>query len=204
MRSVLGRLAGVLFVLALSGCANVKFVEDYDAVLDQGLTDYQGDMAAFMARMAALSKEEAGKYGHPDVQAFYARTSAQLETFVDRAEAIDSTGKCLPSNYIGRGIKTVVTQAVDVIEGQDLPLGKYSDLTSIVESYGEGAEEVSIGNCTVVSLKALRDNHAIVVELHETNETLPKIIVDIAGPLLDQSARIAIRNEILKKNRGEQ
>lgn len=204
MKSLLGRLAGVVLIIALAGCANVKFVEDYDAVLDQGLTDYQGDMAAFMARMAALSKEEEGKFDHPDVQAFYARQTAQLGTFVDRAEAIDSSGKCLPANYLGKGIKAVVTKAAGLVEDWDLPVGKYSNLTSIVESYGEGAEDVSIGNCTVVILKALKDNHAIVMELHETNETMPKIIVDIAGPLLDQSARIAIRNEILKKNRGEQ
>ncbi len=204
MKSLLGRLAGVILVVALSGCANVQFVEDYDAVLDQGLTNYQGDMAAFMARMAALSKEEEGKFGHPDVQAFYARQVAQLDTFVDRAEAIDSSGKCLPANYLGKGIQTVVTKAAGVIEDLELAVDKFGNLATISESYGDGSDFVAIGNCTVVILKALKDNHAIVMELHETNETLPKVVVDIAGPLLDQSARIAIRNEILKKNRGEQ
>ena len=91
MPNLLRRLAAVSLVLALSGCA-VKFVEDYDVVLDQGLSDYQGEMAAFMARMAALSGAPEGKYEAPDVQAFYARTSAELQTFVERAEAIDSSG----------------------------------------------------------------------------------------------------------------
>ena len=204
MKSLLGRLAGVILIAVLAGCANVKFVEDYDAVLDQGLTDYQGNMAAFMARMAALSNDKEGEFDHPDVQAFYARQTAQLVTFVDRAEALDSSGKCLPANYLGKGIQAVVTRSAGVVEGLDLPLGKYSNITGIIKSYGEGADEVSIGNCTVVMLKALQDNHAIVMELHETNGSLPKIVVDQAWPLLDQSARIAIRNEIAKKNRGEE
>lgn len=203
MPNLLRRLTAVSLVLALSGCA-VKFVEDYDVVLDQGLSDYQGEMAAFMARMAALSGAAEGKYEAPDVQAFYARTSAELQTFVERAEAIDSSGKCVAADYLGRGIKAVVERSAGFIDAQELPLGKYTNVTEIVRSYGEGADEVAMGNCTVVILKVVQDNHGVVQELHKTNGSLPGVIVDIAGPLLDQSVRIAIKNEVVKKNRGDQ
>ncbi len=203
MRGVMGKLAAACMMLALSSCAAVQFVEDYDVVLDQGLSDYQGEMAAFMARMAALSGAEEGKYESADVQAFYARTSAELQTFVERAEAIDSSGKCVTADYLGRGIKGVVERSASFIDAQELPLGKYTNVTEIVRSYGEGADEVGMGNCTVVILKVVQDNHGVVQELHKTNGSLPGIIVDIAGPLLDQSVRIAIKNEVLKKNRGE-
>lgn len=203
MSNLLRKLAAVFVVLVLSGCA-VKFVEDYDVVLDQGLSDYQGEMAAFMARMAALSSAPEGAYEDAEVQAFYARTSAELQTFVERAEAIDSSGKCITADYLGRGIKGVVERSAGFIDAQELPLGKYTSVTEILRSYGEGADEVSMGNCTVVILKVVQDNHGVVQELHKTNGTLPRVIVDIAGPLLDQSVRIAIKNEVLKKNRGDQ
>ncbi len=203
MPKLLGKLATLVVVLALSGCA-VKFVEDYDLVLDQGLSEYQGEMAAFMARMAALSNAPEGEYDSAEVQAFYARTSAELQTFVERAEAIDSSGRCLTADYLGRGIKTVVERSAGFIDAQELPLGKYTNVTEIVRSYGEGADEVAMGNCTVVILKVVQDNHGVVQELHKTNGSLPRVIVDIAGPLLDQSVRIAIRNEVAKKNRGDQ
>ena len=39
-------------------------------------------------------------------------------------------------------------------------------------------------------------------KIHESNGSLAPIVVTIAGPILDQSVRIAIKNEVLKKSRA--
>lgn len=186
----------------LSGCLTVRFVEDYDPVLDQGLTAYQAEIAAFMAKMSSTTAQPEGGFAHPEVQAFYARTGAQLQSFVDRAEALDEEGRCLPANFVGRGIEKVVKESADFVRSVDLPFGEVEDIASTFREVGEGGGELGGGNCTVVVLKVVRANHELLRKIHESNGTLPKVVAGIAGPILDQSVRIAIKNEVLKKNRG--
>lgn len=201
MRRLAGILGTVLLAFALSGCFTVRFVEDYDPVLDQGLSAYQADMAAFLARMSATAAKPEGKFGHPDVQAFYARTGAQLQSFVDRAEALDEEGKCLPANFTGRGIEKVVKESAGFLRSSGLPFGDVESVATAITELGSGSSDIAKGNCTVVVLKVVRANHELTRKIHETNGALPKIVVGIAGPILDQSVRIAIKNEVLKKNR---
>ena len=198
----LARVVGCLaLVLGLSGCFTVQFVEDYDPVLDQGLSNYQAEVAAFLAEMAAESGKPDGKFNDPDVQAFYARNGARLSSFVDRAEALDAEGKCLPANFVGSGIKKVVDESAGFLRSQDMPFNVVEDIAKDIQSFGEGNDETSTGNCTVVVLKVVRANHELLKAIHAENDSLPAIVGSIAGPILDQSVRIAIRNEVVKKNR---
>ena len=194
------RTLSALLALVLLGCT-VKFVEEYDPVLDQGLTTYQADIAAFMAEMSAKAGQPEGKFGDAKVQAFYARTGAQLQSFVDRAEALDDKGKCLPANYTGSGIKKVVRQSAKFLRTSGLPEDEVEEVADVIDDFGSGSDEVSTGNCTVVVLKVVKANHELVRKIHENNGSLPSVVTGIAGPILDQSVRIAIKNEVLKKNR---
>ena len=137
-------------------------VEEYDPVLDQGLSTYQADIAAFMAKMSANAGKPEGRFGNADVKAFYARTSAQLQTFVDRAEALDDDGKCLPANYVGLGIKKVVDESAEFLRDTELPSDKVDDIAEdiadVIDSFGEDGEEVraSPGLVVTVTSGALR------------------------------------------------
>lgn len=197
----LGRLAAVGLIVLLSGCLTVQFVEDYDPVLDEGLSVYQGEIASFIAEMGAKADLPEGAYEHADVQAFYARTGARLQGFVDRAEAVDEDGTCKPAEVGTAGLEDAVSQTADLIRSSGLPFGDVEEAATTVAQFANGTEEISGGNCTVVILKVLRANHNILRTLHETNGTLPKIVGAIAGPTLDQSVRIALKNEVAKKNR---
>lgn len=202
MRAILRTAGTLLLALGLLGCT-VRFVEDYDPVLDQGLSTYQADIAAFMAKMAANANKPEGKFSDAEVQAFYARTSAQLQSFVDRAEALDEEGRCLPANFVGKGIKKVVGASAGFLRDFDLPFTEVEDIAEEIDGFGKGGDEVSTGNCTVVVLKVVKANHELVRLIHKTNDSLPPVVKDIAGPILDQSVRIAIKNEVLKKTRAE-
>lgn len=201
MRAITNTAGVLLFALALLGCT-VTIVEEYDPVLDQGLTTYQADVAAFMARMSAKAGKPEGRFRDADVQAFYARTSAQLQSFVDRAEALDEDGKCLPANYVGLGVKKVVGESADFLRAYGPELDEVEDIADVIEDFGEEGEELSSGNCTVIVLKVVKANHELVRRIHEENDSLPSVVTNIAGPILDQSVRIAIKNEVLKKTRA--
>lgn len=197
----LSRLAAIGSIVLLGGCLTVQFVEDYDPVLDEGLSVYQGEVASFIAEMGAKADVPEGAYGHADVQAFYARTGARLQGFVDRAEAVDEDGTCKPAEVGAVGLEEAVSQTADLIRSSGLPFGDVEEAATTVAQFATGAREVTGGNCTVVILKVVRANHDILRRLHELNGTLPKIVGDIAGPTLDQSVRIALKNEVAKKNR---
>lgn len=201
MRAIGNKLAVLCLGLLLIGCT-VRIVEDYDPILDQGLTAYQSDIAAFLARMSANADRPEGKFGHPDVKEFYARTKARLQSFVDRAEALDTEGRCLPANFVGRGIKKAVADSAGLLRSSSLPFHEVEDVASVIKSFGGGSDEVSTGNCTVVMVKVVQANQEVLRLIHKENNALPEIVVSIAGPTIDQSARIAIKNEVLKKNRG--
>ena len=70
-------------------------------------------------------------------------------------------------------------------------------------SAGDGSEAVSVGNCTVVIVKTVQANHKLLRLIHEENGALPAIVADIAGETIDDGVRIAIKNEVLKKQRGD-
>lgn len=201
MRAIARTAGALLIALGLLGCT-VKFVEDYDPVLDQGLSTYHADIAAFMAKMSANAGRTEGKFGNAEVQAFYARTGAQLQSFVDRAEALDDSGKCLPANFVGLGIKKVVGESAEFLREFGSAVDEVEDIAEVIDEFGEEGEEVSSGNCTVIVLKVVKANHELVRKIHESNDTLAPIVVEIAGPILDQSVRIAIKNEVLKKSRA--
>lgn len=192
------KFSWLLFVIFLAGCT-VKFVEDYDPVLDQGLTAYQSDIAAFLSKMSANASKPAGKFEAPDVQEFYARTGARLQSFVDRAEALDEEGTCLPANYVGDGIKAVVDSSADAIRNSGLAFGEVENIAGTIKSFGDGSEAVSEGNCTVVLVKVVQANQELLRLIHEENDALPQIVSDIAGETIQQSVRLAIKNEVLKK-----
>jgi len=188
-----------LFVLA--GCA-ISIVEDYDPVLDEGLSNYQADVAAFIAKMASVSGKPAGAFGNADVQEYYARTGARLQSFVDRAEALDKDGKCLTTDFVGKGVKKVVVGSSELLQNIDLPFGKVKDMASVIESFGDGSEDITSGNCTVVVVKVVQANQELLKLIHEENDSLPPIVASIAGETIQQSVRIAIKNEVLKKSRA--
>ncbi len=196
-----GQALALVLLLVATGCT-VRFVEDYDPVLDRGLSSYQAEMAAFVARMAALSGQPEGRFDNTDVRVFYAQTRARLQSFVDRAEALDEEGRCLPANMVGLGIREVVEGSAGLLREAELPFGEAAEIDDILDDLGGDAEGVAAGNCTVVAVKVVQANHLLLMEIHEENTWLPQVVADIAGPLIDQSARIAIKNEVLKKNRA--
>ena len=111
-------------------------------------------------------------------------------------------GKCLPANYVGLGVKKVVGESADFLRAYGPELDEVEDIADVIEDFGEEGEELSSGNCTVVVLKVVKANHELVRKIHEENDSLPSVVTNIAGPILDQSVRIAIKNEVLKKNRA--
>lgn len=194
-------LSAFLASFLVAGCA-VSIVEDYDPVLDEGLSNYQADVAAFMAKMASMSGKPEGQFTDAGVQEYYARTGARLQSFVDRAEALDKDGKCLTTDFIGKGIKKVVTGSADLLETVDLPFGQVKDVAGIINSFGDGSADVTTGNCTVVVVKVVQANQELLRKIHEENGSLPPIVTSIAGETIQQSVRIAIKNEVLKKTRA--
>lgn len=194
--------AAALICILVVGCT-VAIVEDYDPVLDQGLTSYQADIAAFLAKASANAGAPEGEYANADVQEFYARSGARLQSFVDRAEALDEDGRCLPVNFVGKGIQKVVEGSAEFLDGyKALPFGEITELSAILESFGDGGDGVSAGNCTVVIVKVVKVNQELLRLIHKDENKLAPIVAQIAGATIAQGVRIAIKNEVLKKRRS--
>ncbi|MCW8914813.1 MAG: hypothetical protein OQK24_03050 [Magnetovibrio sp.] len=185
----------------MAGCLTVRFVEPYDAVLDEGLTSLQGNTAAFVARMGAVQSKPEGQFNSVEVQEFYARNEAIIAGFVERAKILDTDKSCLPANFVGDGIKKLADNTAELLTDLNMPYGDVEGVAKTIQSFGDGSDEISVGNCTVVILKVVQANYSIMKTLHKKKGKLSPVFGQIVGGIVGDSIRIAIKNELTKKNR---
>jgi len=196
-------LSIVCCALLLSGCLTVRFVEEYDRVLDENLTALQGDLADFVARLGVNASKPEGQYGHADVQAFYARTDIAINGFVERAEMLDEDGSCKPTEYANKGIEKTVESAYEAVAALEIPYADAKELLEPLEDDAGNSVDLEAGNCTVVILKSLLSNFRILRYMHEDSGSLPPALSSITGAIIGDTIRIAIKNELIKKTRDE-
>jgi hypothetical protein len=181
------RILPVLALLLVTSC--VRLVEDYDEVLDKGLSEYYEITDKFLLRMAAAPLAEA-TYGSKETREFYAQTKAKLSGLLARAEAYDTKKKCEGIEAVGFLGRQVRDRARD--NRIQIPL---DDINQVVDNTAKA-------NCTVQILTVLFRNHEIMEEIHKRNKVLAPVVIRILRPTIHQGVRIALANEAAKK-RGE-
>lgn len=176
-----------LFLLLTTGC--VRLVEDYDEVLDKGISEYYETTDKFLLKLATAPLAEA-TYGSKQNDEFYAQTKAKLSNLLARAEAYDTKKRCEGIDAIGFLGKRVRDQAqIDRISL------RVEDLNQIVDNTLKA-------NCTVQILTVLSRNHDLLEAIHKRNKILRPVVINILRPTIHQGVRIALQNEAAKK-RGE-
>lgn len=194
-------LASLVIVIGLTGCPPVRFAEDYDRTIDQGLTTYYEAVSQFLSRMEQLARanDAAAQYENRDNKSWYAEQSAKLDALILRAKAQDEKGACIGSDLTGKGISlflsklttTLVPLAKDVPGGDDL----INQLNALQSSDGL----TDAGSCTVVVLTGVKANHLLIELIHEKEKRLQPVVIRIMKPLVEQGVRIALKNELAKK-----
>lgn len=177
----LRRLVLVLAAILVASCS-VKLVEDYDPVIDEGITAYTDAIGAHLRKVEALS------LSYADSGDFYFEQAAKLDTLLIRARAGDDSGICDLTGGIDRQLQNVLDTAKSLDPGLDM------SAYAIDRSQGTG-------NCTVIALRVIQANHGIIDALHRKGKLNP-VVTPIVRDSILQSARIATQNELAKKARG--
>lgn len=193
------RLATMALSLALlAGCLTVRFVEDYDPGVYDGLVAYYEGVDAFMNRMAQPASQDQGEYDSPEVQKYYAESLAQLNTLLLRVEVNDGDERCLPANFAAQGIGALVESSLSIFE-------EFDEIEA-VRSHIDGLKDLRVedeladkGSCTTIVVSVVRDNHLLLESIHSDEGSLSPLIVSFARPLIAQGVRIALTNEAAKK-----
>ncbi len=187
-----------LSLTLLAGCLTVKFVEDYDPGVYDGLVAYYEGVDAFMNRMAQPASQDLAEYDNPEVQKYYAESLAQLNTLLLRVEVNDDDDRCLPANYAAQGIGTLVESSLEIF--------KAFEGIEAVGAHIDGLENLQVedelagkGSCTTIVVSVVRDNHLLLQSIHAFEGSLSPLIVSFARPLIAQGVRIALTNEAAKK-----
>ncbi len=204
-RIAMSLLGAIVLSGFLTGCLTVQLTEPYDETIETELVQYQKDTAAFVARMAGESEAgtEKAKFTAPDVRAFYATQRVVLARLADRAQMLDPKGSCLPSNVFARSMRAMLNTATTQIatlngDGGSVVLTR---LESELSALGDGSGPIADGNCTFVMLKVVQANHELLAWQHEKKGVLTPANGARWFALVDDAARIAIKNELIKKNR---
>ena len=168
------RIATMALSLALlAGCLTVRFVEDYDPGVYDGLVAYYEGVDAFMNRMAQPASQDLAEYNNPEVQKYYAESLAQLNTLLLRVEVNDDDDRCLPANYAAQGIGALVEssleifQAFEAIEAVGAHIDGLKDLQVEDELAGKGS-------CTTIVVSVVRDNHLLLQSIHAFEGSLSR------------------------------
>lgn len=193
------RIATVALSLALlAGCLTVKFVEDYDPGVYDGLVAYYEGVDAFMNRMAQPASQDLAEYDNPEVQKYYAESLAQLNTLLLRVEVNDDDDRCLPANYAALGIGALVESSLEIFEAFEEIEAVGAHIEGLRDLQAED-ELAGKGSCTTIVVSVVRDNHLLLQSIHAFEGTLSPLIVSFARPLIAQGVRIALTNEAAKK-----
>jgi len=204
-RIAMSLLGAIVLSGFLTGCLTVQLTEPYDETIETELVQYQKDTAAFVARMAGESEAgtEKAKFTAPDVRAFYATQRVVLARLADRAQMLDPEGSCLPSNVFARSMRAMLNTATTQIATLDGDGGSVvlTRLESELSALGDGSGPIADGNSTFVMLKVVQANHELLAWQHEKKGVLTPANGARWFALVDDAARIAIKNELIKKNR---
>jgi hypothetical protein len=125
----------VLFIsLALSGCAGIKLVGEYDEQTDKGITALQKGMEMFFVKLESVEGDMAAPY--KTTSAFYGETKVAISSLRIRADALERNS--LTVRMLDRLQTNFDALAIDHKEGinkQELPLyrgGFNSQFTAIL------------------------------------------------------------------------
>lgn len=176
-----------LALLLTMGC--VRLVEEYDEVLDKGISEYYETTDKFLLKIVTAPLAEA-TYGSKQNDEFYAQSKSKLSGLLARAEAYDTKKKCEGIDaigFLGRRVR-------DQVQVNRTAVG--------LEELNQVADNTLKANCTVQILTVLSKNHDLMEQIHKRNKVLAPIVISFLRPTIHQGVRIALQNEAAKK-RGE-
>jgi hypothetical protein len=186
-------------LVGLTSCLKVTLVEDYDAVIDQGLHSYDESINSFLNRMERVNEEDAGSYSkNPEIPKFYAEQLGKLEALEDRAEVLGGR-ECLPALWGSEGLEWLLNQTMDVMEDykdERLVDDVYVGLRELKDQEPDSFKDKS---CTQIVLQVVVANHRLLELIHKDED---RFVAEVASPargLVRQGIRIAMRNETGKK-----
>lgn len=192
-------ILAVLMLVSLTGCLTVSLVEDYDAVIDGGLHQYDESINGFLNRMERLGGQEAGHYSkNPDIPKFYAEQLGKLQALEDRAEALGGK-ECLPAIWGSEGIEWLLAQTVDLaaeFDDEDLSRDIRDGLNDLQNKEADAYRGKS---CTQIVLYVVAVNHRLLEAIHKDEDKLLPEVVAPARGLVRQGVRMAMQNESAKK-----
>lgn len=189
-RQLVANVALLLMALLLAGCAGVRLIEDYDSVIDQGLTEYYESTDQFLSRMAAATASGSEEAAYENNREFYSEGETKINSLIIRARAQALSDKCIGSDSVAAVMKQLLN-----IEpfGNELP-----EIKTLIDDLKKDQQ----GNCTVQILTVIRANHQIMEAIHKHNDKLAQAVVNILRPTIEQGVEMALKIELAKK-RGE-
>jgi hypothetical protein len=184
----------VVTVLAsLSGGCETTLpnIERYDAGIDAGISKYHKDVVKFV-RDAEQNK---WPYAHAESRRFYSTAAADLSDIILRAEALAPSKKCITTELVAQGFTAIQAQmAANVAQINDTRIKNFVASMDVTK-----AQELSLGSCTVVVLKALKANNDILEAIHRKLNGLPPPASTISLEIISDTVRVALVNEVSKK-----
>lgn len=180
----------VAALLLSAGCAGLQLVPAYDPEIEKGLNTYHVGVLDFISTMEATRASVSGTYKGQSVRAYYAASDAALGNLVVQAEANEPEGSCGASRLAGLGLQELAQRTGELAADLDDSLG--GDTVA-------AEAELTRGSCTVITLRALQENHRSMQALHRMEGRLVPPVSTISRDLLNDSVRIALTTEKSKK-----
>ena len=181
----------LLFIaLLLGGCSGIRLIEDYDSVIDQGLTEYYEATDQFLSQMASASASDSEDAHYENNREFYSEEETKLNSLIIRARAQSLSDKCVGSDAVASIMKQLLKLEP---MGENLP-----EIKTLIDDLKKDPK----GSCTVQILMVIKANHGIMEAIHKHNDKLSPTVVDILKPTVEQGVQMALKIELAKK-RGE-
>lgn len=184
-------VALVAVAAVFGGCSSVRLIEDYDPVIDQGLTQYYEAADQFLSTMSWEAAQGSSEAAYEENRDYYAEARTKLNSLILRARAQSTSERCVGSDAVATVLNRLLS--VDALRGQIPRIGELVDQL----------REEQTGSCTVQILTVVRTNHDVMEAIHAHNDKLAPAVVDILRPTIEQGVQMALRIELAKK-RGEE
>ncbi len=176
--------------------------QQFDAVVDEGLRKYGTELELFLKKMASKATGAEGKYSSKEVQEYYVTTEKELQFLLDRAILLDQRGECFPSQKFDKEMEKLaadIDSTADAVRMMGLPYDDEGGITKGNTDLKLRNKQLSNGSCSVILLRVVLENHKLLRLIHEENDSLPEIVVEIAGDTMRQSLRLAIKGVTLSE-----
>jgi hypothetical protein len=162
------------FLVALSGCS-IRFVSNYDEVIDKGIAEFSEQLGGHVKNMGELGGRPEGTYD-ANLKTYNA-LEAKLDVLIDRANSA-AEGK-------GCQLEDKVFQHISSVMNSRIPVGIQQ---------GTGATPKTASACNARLLVIVREQLFLIREIHKTTDKCGKGNVSCLRPATAKSA-MAIANQ---------